>query len=287
MDPTDKAPVLFISHGAPTFALEPGALGPRLTALGGQLSGVAAVLVVSAHWQTRDVRVMTTTVPETIHDFGGFPEVLYTLRYPARGAPDLAALAGQLLVQAGYAVSFDDRRGLDHGVWVPLRFLFPQANVPVFQVSMPRDLDAPGALRLGGALAPMRERGVMIVGSGSLTHNLSEFRPGVMHEAGYAREFSDWIRQHVMDRDVGALEHYRESAPHAVRAHPTEDHFLPLLVALGASAPDDAVRIIEGGIEHGILSMDSFGWGLPFEPASGWARPFDRAGGAAGQREQH
>jgi 4,5-DOPA dioxygenase extradiol len=127
---------------------------------------------------------------------------------------------------------------------------------------MPYDLDAPGALRLGQALAPLRERGVMIVGSGSLTHNLSEFRPGITRPARYAREFSDWIGQHVREHDIGALEHYRQAAPHAARAHPTEEHFLPLLVAQGASAPADPVTTLEGGIEHGMLSMDSFGWGL-------------------------
>src|SRR6202142_965914 len=256
------APVLFISHGAPTFALEPGLLGPRLTALGEQLSGIAAVLAVSAHWQTRDVQVMTTALPETMHDFGGFPEVLYTLSYPAPGAPALAGEAARLLTSAGYTVRFNDRRGLDHGAWVPLRFLFPRAEVPVFQVSMPHDLDAAGALRLGGALEPLRERGVMIVGSGSLTHNLSEFRPGAMTAAAYAREFSEWTRRRVRDHDVRALEHYRQTAPHAARAHPTDEHFLPLLVAQGASLPDDPVDVLEGGIEHGMLSMDSFAWGL-------------------------
>jgi 4,5-DOPA dioxygenase extradiol len=258
----NKAPVLFISHGAPTFALEPGLLGPRLTALGERLSEISAVLVVSAHWQTRGVHVMSTAAPETVHDFGGFPAALYKLQYPAPGAPGLATEAGRLLSEAGFAVRFDDRRGLDHGAWVPLRFLFPRANVPVFQVSMPYDLDALGALRLGKALAPLRERGVMIVGSGSLTHNLYEFRQSASPEATYAREFSDWIRQGVLRGDFNALARYRQSAPHAERAHPTDDHFLPLLVAQGASDGSEAVDAIEGGITHGVLSMDSFAWGL-------------------------
>jgi 4,5-DOPA dioxygenase extradiol len=134
--------------------------------------------------------------------------------------------------------------------------------VPVFQVSMPYDLDPPAALRLGGALAPLRSEGVMIVGSGSLTHNLAEFRPGTATAAPYAREFSDWIRQRVCAHDAAALEDYRRTAPGAQRAHPTDEHFLPLLVAQGASAADDAVDVLEGGIEHGVLSMDSFAWGL-------------------------
>jgi 4,5-DOPA dioxygenase extradiol len=258
----NKAPVLFVSHGAPTFALEPGLLGPALTALGQHLPDLAAVLVVSAHWQTQGVRVMSALAPETVHDFGGFPAGLYRLQYPAPGAPAFAAEAARLLAAAGFTVSLDERRGLDHGAWVPLRFLFPRFNVPVFQVSMPHDLDAHGALRLGEALRPLRDRGVMIVGSGSLTHNLHEFRPGATQEAGYAREFSAWIQEQVLGGHVDAIEHYREAAPHAARAHPTEDHFLPLLVAAGASDRSDAVNLLAGGIVHGVLSMDSYTWGM-------------------------
>jgi 4,5-DOPA dioxygenase extradiol len=253
----NKAPVLFVSHCAPTFALEPGLLGPALTALGERLPDLAAVLVVSAHWQTRGVRVMSTAAPETIHDFGGFPASLYRLQYPAPGAPALAAATAKLLTAAGFEGGHDTRRSLDHGAWVALRFLFPRANVAVFQVSMPHDLDASGSLRLGQALRPLREHGVMIVGSGSLTHNLHEFRPGVTEEAAYAREFSTWIQEQVRSGNVSALEHYRAGAPHAARAHPSEDHFLPLLVAQGASDPADAVNVVAGGIVHGALSMDS------------------------------
>ena len=264
----NPAPVLFISHGAPTFALEPGLLGPQLTALGERLPDLAAVLVVSAHWQTRGTRVMGTAMPATIHDFGGFPASLYQLQYPARGAPELAAEAMQFLRAAGFDATLDAQRGLDHGAWVPLRFLFPRADVPVFQVSMPQDLDTSGALRLGEALRPLRARGVMIIGSGSLTHNLQEFRPNARDEAAYAREFSGWIQQRVLERDAAALEHYRERAPQAERAHPTEDHFLPLLVAQGASDPADVVSVIAGGIVHGALSMDSYCWGMAPAPAA-------------------
>jgi len=173
----ELAPVFFISHGAPTFALEPGALGPRLHTLGQQLAGVKAVLVISPHWQTRGVQVMSTANPETVHDFGGFPEALYQLQYPAKGQPDTAAIAAQLLTQAGFAPTLDDHRGLDHGAWVPLLHLLPGAATPVFQVSMPHTLTTAQALRLGQALAPLRAQGVVILASGSMTHNLSEFSP--------------------------------------------------------------------------------------------------------------
>ena len=254
------APSLFVSHGSPMFAVEPGLLGPRLGALGHSLQGVRAVLVVSPHWQTRGVRVMASPRPETIHDFGGFPPVLYTLRYDVDGAPDLATQAVKLLTQAGLEASIDEQRGLDHGAWVPMRHLRPQGDLPVFQVSLPHDIDAAGALRLGAALAPLREQGVLIIGSGSMTHNLYEFRQHI-EDPEYAQQFADWVRAAVERHDVEGLVDYRRRAPHAQRAHPTEEHYLPLLVALGASHADDAARFIEGGMTYGVLSMDSYLWG--------------------------
>jgi 4,5-DOPA dioxygenase extradiol len=254
------APSLFVSHGAPTFALEPGLLGPKLMEFGARHAGLRAVLVVSAHWQTRGVEVMTTAAPATMHDFGGFPDALYQLQYPVAGAPELAAEAAQLLTGAGFSVSASSQRGLDHGAWVPLRFLRPKGETPVFQVSMPFDLDAAGARRLGAALQSLRTLGVMILGSGSLTHNLREFSPGVRVAADYVRKFRDWIRGAVERNDLESLLRYRELAPDAGRAHPTEEHFLPLLVAMGARQSNDRVEVLEGGIEYGILAMDSFAW---------------------------
>ena len=256
------APSLFVSHGSPMFAVEPGQLGPRLAELGRSLAGVRAVLVVSPHWQTRGLRVMGTARPDTIHDFGGFPPVLYTLRYDVAGAPDVAAQAATLLANAGFAVAMDEQRGLDHGAWVPLRHLRPQADLPVFQVSLPHDIDPAGALRLGATLAPLREQGVMIIGSGSMTHNLYEFRQHIQ-DPEYAQQFADWIRAAVVRRDVDSLVDYRHQAPHAQRAHPTEEHYLPLLVALGASRPEDTSRFLEGGMTYGVLSMDSYVWSAP------------------------
>ena len=265
----EKAPVIFVSHGAPTLAIEPGLIGPRLTALGAQLQGIKAVLVVSPHWQTKGVRVMQTGQPETVYDFGGFPKSLYSLKYPAPGQPELAGVAARLLEQAGYDVTLDSRQGFDHGAWVPLLFLLPQATVPVFQVSMPHDLTTQQALELGRALAPMRAQGVLILASGSLTHNLYEFRQHTTEPASYVNEFVAWVNAAVSANAVNAVARYRTEAPHAERAHPTEEHFLPLLVALGAQGEGDAVQPIEGGIRHGVLSMDAFVWGLADAPAAG------------------
>ena len=258
-----QAPVMFISHGAPTFAIEPGELGPRLRAMGEQLADLKAVLVVSPHWQSADVQVMTTGTPETVHDFGGFPAALYALQYPVAGQPELAKEAGRLMADAGFKVGFDERRGLDHGAWVPMMHLLPHANVPVFQVSMPVALDTAQAVKLGRALAPLRKQGVMIVGSGSMTHNLHEFRQSGTKPQAYAREFAAWVRTAVVANAVDSLVNYRALAPHAQRAHPTQEHFLPLLVALGAQAGNAALQLVDGGISHGVLSMESYAWGMP------------------------
>ena len=253
-----RLPTLFVSHGAPTFALDPGRLGPQLTALGQALPRPAAVLVVSPHWITSQVRVGTSVAPETIHDFGGFPRPLYEIQYPAPGAPALAERTEQLLQDAGWATQGEPQRGLDHGAWVPLRFVYPQADVPMFQVSMPSRLDERSAYALGQALAPLRDEGVLVVGSGSLTHNLYEFRGAHGADAPYARAFSDWVRDTLQRQDHTSLLQTMALAPHAERAHPTPDHLLPLMVAAGAAGADVPVQWLDGGITHGVLSMDSF-----------------------------
>jgi 4,5-DOPA dioxygenase extradiol len=258
----NRAPSLFISHGSPMWALEPGMLGPALQRIGRALDDVTAVVIVSPHWQTQDIRVAGTESPQTIHDFGGFPAPLYALQYTPPGAPELATDIVRMLVDAGFAASIDAHRGLDHGAWVPMRYLKPEAEVPVLQVSLPHDIDPAGALRLGQALAPLRNRGVIVIGSGSLTHNLYEFRQHI-RDPEYAQAFADWVADAVSRHDIDALVDYRKQAPHAERAHPSEEHYLPLLVALGASHADEHIMLIKGGMTHGVLSMDSFGFGLP------------------------
>jgi 4,5-DOPA dioxygenase extradiol len=258
---TFRLPSIFISHGAPTFALEPGLLGPRLTELGQALPRPAAVLVVSPHWTTSALRVGTAAQPETIHDFGGFGAALHAINYPVAGHPALAERAVDLLQAAGWPAEADEHRGLDHGAWVPLMHLYPQADVPVFQVSLPARLDAEGAWALGQALAPLAGEGVLIVGSGSLTHNLSEVDFDQGRAADYAVEFSQWIRSAALRGDAERLRHALSLAPHARRAHPTAEHFWPLLVAAGAAEPTGPVTVIEGGVTYAVLSMDAFVFG--------------------------
>ena len=257
-----RLPSLFVSHGAPTFAIEPAQAGPVLNRLGRELPRPRAVLVLSPHWITPDVRVTTTAAPQTIHDFGGFPAELYRIQYPAPGAPDVAERALALLREGDWAASADAARGLDHGAWVPVRHLYPGADVPVLQVSMPRSLTPQDAVRLGRTLAPLADEGVLLVGSGSITHNLYEFRQEVGAEgARYAYEFVDWARQAVTQHDERALVEYLRDAPHAQRAHPTPDHYLPLPFAFGAAAPDAPVQVIDGGMTYGTLAMDAYLFG--------------------------
>ena len=258
-------PSLFISHGAPTFAIEPGLAGAQLRALGLALGKPEAVVVVSPHWMTRGLEITATDRPATVHDFGGFPGVLYGLQYPAPGSPHWAARIRQLLLRQGLEAQLDERRGLDHGAWVPLMHLLPQADVPVVQVSLPFDTDEAKALALGRALAPLAHEGVLIVGSGSLTHNLYEFRAGEVQGAAYAQEFSAWVRQAVLDGDLTRLGQTLALAPHASRAHPTTEHFLPLLVAAGAACQPQSVTVLNGGIRHGVLAMESYVLGRQFK----------------------
>ena len=174
----------------------------------------------------------------------------------------MAQEAARLLTAAGFLGGSDARRGLDHGAWVPLMHLFPDADVPVFQVSMPVSLTTQQAVALGQALAPLREQGVLILASGSMTHNLNEYRQAGGQAAPYAQEFADWVQSAVRAKAVAPMIRYRTEAPHAVRAHPSEEHFLPLLVAMGATSDADTVTVLDGGITHSVLSMESYVWGV-------------------------
>lgn len=255
-----RLPSLFVSHGAPSFAVEPGIAGPALAALGRELPRPEAVLVVSPHWMTPQARVTTVSEPETIHDFRGFDRTLYEIRYPAPGHPELAARTVELLHGAGWDARDDATRGLDHGAWVPLLHLYPAADVPVFQVSLPSSLDADAAYAFGRALAPLAGEGVLIVGSGSLTHNLHEVFGGA-EDVAYATEFAAWIREAVLEADHDRLCRALDIAPHAERAHPTTEHFLPLLVAAGAAESPRPVTVIDGGVTYDVLVMDAFLFG--------------------------
>ena len=204
------SPVLFVSHGSPMFAIEPGLAGKHLAELGRELPRPDAIVILSPHWMTRDgVAVTASATPPTIHDFGGFPDALYQIQYPAPGAPALAARIADMLQVRGWTSRLDTDRGLDHGAWVPLSYLAPQADIPVVQVSMPAALDTRGALKLGRALKPLRDMNVLIVASGSLTHNLYEFRGATPHGAQYVKDFAAWTAKTLAPGNLQQLLDYR------------------------------------------------------------------------------
>lgn len=254
-------PALFVSHGAPLFALEPGQTGPALARLGTELRSrvpLRGVVVLSPHWMSQGLRVMTGGQPATWHDFGGFPRPLYALQYPAPGDPALADEVLRLLQAAGMQALADAQRPFDHGAWVPLMHLLPQADVPVVQLSLPVMAGPAEVLALGQALAPLREQGVLLLGSGSMTHNLSEFFGGEREPAPYVGAFSRWVESALERGDLPALLDYRRQAPHAQRAHPSEDHFLPLFFALGAAGgAASRPRYVSREVMHSMLAMDA------------------------------
>ncbi len=208
-------------------------------------------------------RLNPRTRPATIHDFGGFDPALYRINYPAPGHPALARRTVALLREAGWPAEADEHHGLDHSAWVPLTYLFPDAQVPTFQVSLPAGLDAATAQAFGKALSPLASEAMLIVGSGSLTHNLDDFRGHHEPEQAYAAKFAAWVRDAVEQGDVARLARTLDDAPHARRAHPTPEHFWPLLVAAGAAPALMPVQVIEGGITHGVLAMDAFAFCHP------------------------
>lgn len=258
--PLDTMPSLYISHGSPMTALEPGPVGARLNDLAATLPRPRAIVVASAHWPSVTPRVGGAEHPDTVHDFFGFPQALYALRYPAPGAPALAARVFDLLERAGLAPTLEAAQDLDHGVWVPLRLLYPAADIPVVPLSIQPAQGPVHHLAMGRALAPLREDGVLLIGSGSITHNLGDLRSGygAGREAPYVRPFVEWVEQRLAAGDLDALLDYRRQAPFAERAHPTDEHLLPLFVALGAAGAQPGAERIEAGVDHGILAMDIY-----------------------------
>lgn len=253
-------PTLYVSHGSPMTALHPGLTGERLAELGAALPRPKAIVIASAHFLSRQPQVGAAGMPKMIHDFGGFPAPLYELHYPAPGDPQLAAQVMDLLKQANLAPTANHERGFDHGTWVPLRLLYPQADIPVVTLSIQPELGPTHQYAVGQALAPLRDEGVLVIGSGSITHNLHDFRSGYSDEqpAPYVRPFIEWIEQKLIAGDVDALLDYRRQAPFAEQAHPTDEHLLPLFVAMGAAGVGSHAQRIDAGIDMGFLAMDIY-----------------------------
>lgn len=255
-------PAVFVSHGAPTLLLEGGPTVGFLSRLGPELGRPRAVVCISAHWESDAATVSAAERPDTIHDFYGFPPALYEMRYPAPGAPDLAERVRALLVDAGIGCAVDPARGLDHGAWVPMKLMYPAADVPVLQLSLQSHRGPAHQLAVGRALAPLGREGVLVLGSGSAIHNLRELAWGRSEPAPWARAFADWLDRAVEAGAEDDLVHYRERAPSGTRAHPTDEHFLPLFAALGAGGGQDGKgRRLHGAFSHGNLGMHAYAWG--------------------------
>lgn len=254
-------PALFLSHGAPTLALANTLFTHTWSELGVVIGRPESILVVSAHWDTPFPAVTTASRLETIHDFSGFPEELYRVRYSPPGAPALARRVEELLGAHGQWPALEPERGIDHGGWVPLRWMYPDADIPVAQLSVQSELGARHHLEIGRALAPLREEGVLVLGSGGIVHNLRELdwgdKGGPPHP--WAATFNEWMARKVDEGALDELADYRTLAPDAERAHPTEDHLVPFFVALGAGG--SPARHMALGFDMGSLGMDCYAFG--------------------------
>jgi 4,5-DOPA dioxygenase extradiol len=272
--PNAPLPPMFISHGSPMTALEPREAGAFMQRLGPAIERAfgrpKAILAVSAHSLTREPVLLAAPRHEAVYDFGGFDDKLYTLRYDAPGAPSLAERVQALLRAAGLPAHLSDQGGLDHGIWTPLRYMFPDADIPVLPLAWPPNWTPAQLMALGQALAPLAAEAVLIMGSGSITHNLRRvFAGGRMNPDQPATPestaFRDWIVARSAAGDWEALADYRAQAPHAVLMHPTDEHLLPWFVAAGAGGRADTPRRIHDSLTFGDLGMDAYAFG----PAAG------------------
>lgn len=256
-----REPALFISHGSPTVALLEDPYTEALARSAAAFSRPASIIVMSAHWTTAGpIQITSSEHPETIHDFGGFPDALYEMKYPCAGAPALAKKIESMLREKRIEASTSAERGLDHGAWIPLRIMYPEADIPVVQVSLPF-LELPRRImQLGNILAPLRDEGVLLIGSGGAVHNLRRLRWDQKNAAPelWAVEFDRWVHEKLRGAKIEDLLSFDVLAPHAKEAHPTTEHFLPLFFTAGSSLSGDQVRSLYNGFHYGSLSMFSF-----------------------------
>ncbi len=265
-------PSIFVSHGSPMIALEPGAAGAFLARLGPALDRgfgrPRAIVAVSAHTLARAPLVLGAARHDTLHDFGGFPQPLYRLRYDAPGDPALAARVADLLQGAGIGAQATDAGGLDHGIWTVLRHAYPAADVPVVPLAFVPSQAPALQFALGAALAPLRAEGVLVLGTGSITHNLRRLAGGVqgppsadIPEIEESAAFRQWFAERSAATDWPALLDYRRQAPHAADMHPTDEHLLPWFAAAGAGGREAAPVRLHASVTHGALGMDAYAFG--------------------------
>ncbi|MCG9696404.1 class III extradiol ring-cleavage dioxygenase [Shewanella sp. Isolate11] len=254
-------PALFVSHGSPMLAIEPSDNRDFITQLGAKLPKPDAIVVFSAHFDRDDEIVITSGErPATIHDFYGFPQPLYQLEYPAPGSPELANKVAQLLATMGFAAELDNQQGWDHGVWIPLRLMYPAADIPVVQISINSRAPAEKLYRIGEALKSLRGENILLLGSGGISHNLREvFNPNpASGRQAKVSAFTDWIYQKLMSQDIDSLLDYENLAPHVKFNHPTPEHFIPLFAVLGSQGLNGEIERVFDGIEFEILALDAY-----------------------------
>lgn len=248
-------PGLFISHGSPMLAIEPGQVGAALGRISHNLPRPKAIVVMSAHWEDQSLAVSVSTRPKTWHDFGGFPEALYEIQYPAPGDTELAEEMIHHLQEAGFEVHANATRPRDHGVWMPLLHMYPEADIPVIQISLPMTLSASQLYKIGQTLAYLRKKQILLIGSGSITHNLRELSWGQESEVPvWASEFRNKVVHLLQNQDYEAVMDWH-NLPHVQRNHPTIEHFLPLYFAMGTGK---RMSVVHSSFTMGSLGMDLY-----------------------------
>lgn len=253
-------PSIFLSHGAPTLVLTDSPAKRFLEGLGDRLGKPEAILVASAHWESTTPTLNAVATNQTIYDFRGFPPELYRTRYHAPGSIALAERASDLLCEAGLASALDHRRGLDHGAWVPLSLMYPEADIPVAEISLQGHLGPAHHLQIGRALAGLAKENVLVIGSGSFTHDLSRLSGTELDGTVPADviAFATWMDKALAEGRTCDLLTYRYKAPFAAKNHPTEEHILPLFVALGAAGKNPRVERLHQSSTYGVLRMDAY-----------------------------
>jgi 4,5-DOPA dioxygenase extradiol len=258
-----KQPALFVSHGSPMIVIDDSPARTFLEGLAGELPARPdAIVLFSAHHDERMASITAAAMPETIYDFGGFPAELYAMRYPAPGQPELAGRIAAMLGPAGIENRLDETRGFDHGAWTPMMLAWPSADIPIVQVSIDTRQSPEYHYRLGQALAPLRDENILLVGSGSMTHNLRAFfRGGFPVTApveAWVADFLGWLDDRLEAGETDAALQVLDKAPHGRDNHPTPEHILPLFVALGAGGDAAKATKLHASVDHGVLAMDAW-----------------------------
>lgn len=248
---------LFLAHGSPMLALTDIPAQRFLKELGDKIPAPKGIVILSPHWETDGQKISAPGTLKTIHDFYGFPKPLYDITYPANASAELVGQVTSLLKTAGIDAKEDTTWGLDHGAWVPLSLLYPKLSVPVVELSLPHGSTPESVHALGRSLAPLAGQGILLIGSGSTTHNLREIAREGAPVPPWAKDFDEWIDEGLRRGDISWFADLN-GAPEFRRAHPTEEHLLPLFFAMGAAGRDVPAKLLHRSYSHGSISMSYY-----------------------------